>query len=88
MPEETVADQHTYRERVAAGARIREGSMQLCDLIAAGEHYKIHVAAAQARELRDNVNGLLPEHPALRPVALSLVSDAARLRDYAERVAA
>lgn len=88
MPAGNLTDQHTYRERVAAGARIREGSMQLCDLIAAGEHYKIHVAASQASELRDTVNGLVTDHPALRPVALSLVTDAARLRDYAERAAA
>lgn len=85
MPEETVADP-TYRERIAAGARIREGSEQILDLIAAGTEAKVHRAAFRARQLRDDVQQLAGDHPRLRLVADALAPVEQDLREYAEAV--
>lgn len=88
MPEQNLTDaQIAYRQRVAAGARILEGSERVMDLIAAGPQANVQRVAFRAQQLREDVQQLAGYHPDLKLVADSLAPVEQRLREYAAAVA-
>lgn len=90
MPAENVADlaeQRAFRDRVGAGARIREGSACLADIVAAGPYHSddpVHRAAVDCEILRTEVRAIADHRPSLRIAAAALDAAADELNEYAE----